>query len=222
MPSSLGITPRKKLGYMETRELASLPGRIESLEARQQELFQIMSDPDFYRQPGESITAVKQELAQLEQELEVAFDPLGRPGVIGSGEMIVDRRTGRAAFPYSWETREDTPGRRFGNTAHHGDRYPFFFKKLFVFRGYGKEQFEILTARQCKIKHVASGLASGIAHRRMNGDVHDINLGTGAALIADMVHLGSQAIADVDHGPGNGGNHRGDVQPANGRQVLFF
>jgi len=66
-------TTRKKLGYMEKRELESLPGRIESLEARQQELFQIMSDADFYRQDGERITAVKQELEKLERELESAF-----------------------------------------------------------------------------------------------------------------------------------------------------
>ncbi len=66
-------TTRKKLGYMEKRELESLPGRIESLEARQQELFQIMSDADFYRQEGERITAVKQELEKLERELESAF-----------------------------------------------------------------------------------------------------------------------------------------------------
>jgi len=64
---------RKKIGYMEKRELSSLPGRIESLEARQQEIFQIMSAPDFYRQDGESIATVKQELAQLERELENAF-----------------------------------------------------------------------------------------------------------------------------------------------------
>ena len=67
------VAPRKKIGYMEKRELSSLPGRIESLEARQQEIFQIMSAPDFYRQNGEAITAVKQELAQLERELENAF-----------------------------------------------------------------------------------------------------------------------------------------------------
>ncbi|MBC2709677.1 MAG: ATP-binding cassette domain-containing protein [Desulfosarcina sp.] len=66
-------TTRKKLGYMEKRELEALPGRIDSLEARQQELFQIMSDPDFYRQDGESIAAVKQDLAQVEQELESEF-----------------------------------------------------------------------------------------------------------------------------------------------------
>ena len=64
---------RKKLGYMEKRELESLPGRIETLESRQQELFQIMSDADFYRQDGERIAAVKQELENLEQELERAF-----------------------------------------------------------------------------------------------------------------------------------------------------
>ena len=64
---------RKKLGYMEKRELESLPGRIETLETRQQELFQIMSDTDFYRQDGERISAVKQELEKLERELESAF-----------------------------------------------------------------------------------------------------------------------------------------------------
>ncbi len=69
----LKATTRKKLGYMEKRELESLPGRIESLETRQQELFQTMSDPDFYRQDGEPIAAVKQELSQLEQELESAY-----------------------------------------------------------------------------------------------------------------------------------------------------
>ena len=67
-------TTRKKLGYMENRELESLPGRIETLEARQQELFQIMSDADFYRQDGQRITAVKQELEKLERELESAFN----------------------------------------------------------------------------------------------------------------------------------------------------
>jgi ATP-binding cassette subfamily F protein uup len=64
---------RKKIGYLEKRELESMPGRIEGLEARQQELFQIMSDPDFYRQGGTQITAVKHELEQVEQELESAF-----------------------------------------------------------------------------------------------------------------------------------------------------
>ena len=64
---------RKKLGYMQKRELESLPGRIEVLEARQQELFQVMSAPEFYRQDGERIAAVKLQLERLAQELESAF-----------------------------------------------------------------------------------------------------------------------------------------------------
>ena len=64
---------QKKLGYMEKRELEALPGQIESLEARQQELFQTMSDPDFYRQGGERIAGVKNELARVEKDLEDAF-----------------------------------------------------------------------------------------------------------------------------------------------------
>ncbi len=71
-PSPPAVT-HKKLGYMEKRELASLPDRIEALEARQQELLQSMSDPDLYRKDGAHIAALKQELAQLEQELEGAF-----------------------------------------------------------------------------------------------------------------------------------------------------
>lgn len=63
----------KKLGYMEKRELDALPGRIESLEARQQELFQIMSDPDFYRNDSNHITTLKAQLSQVETELEQAF-----------------------------------------------------------------------------------------------------------------------------------------------------
>ena len=63
----------KKLGYMEKRELDALPGRIESLELRQEELFQVMSQPDFYRQESDQIAEVKSQLAQVEQELEQAF-----------------------------------------------------------------------------------------------------------------------------------------------------
>jgi ATP-binding cassette subfamily F protein uup len=72
--SALPAEPaRKKLGYMQKRELEALPGRIETLEARQQELFQTMSDPDFYRQEGERIARVKNELARVEKDLEAAF-----------------------------------------------------------------------------------------------------------------------------------------------------
>jgi len=71
--SIASVAAPKKLGYMQQRELAGLPARIESLEFRQEELFQIMSQEDFYRQDSQRITAVKQELADVEQELERAF-----------------------------------------------------------------------------------------------------------------------------------------------------
>ena len=64
----------KRLGYMEKRELTALPEKIESLETRQGELFAIMSDPDFYRQDKDRIATVKAELAQVEQDLEDAFE----------------------------------------------------------------------------------------------------------------------------------------------------
>ncbi|BBO88727.1 ATP-binding cassette domain-containing protein [Desulfosarcina ovata] len=63
----------KKRGYMQQRELDALPGHIESLEARQQELFNLMADPDFFRQDGEQIAEVKRELDQIEKDLEAAF-----------------------------------------------------------------------------------------------------------------------------------------------------
>ncbi len=64
----------KRLGYMEKRELAGLPEKIECLETRQNELFAFMSDPDFYKQDKDRIATVKDELAQVERELEDAFD----------------------------------------------------------------------------------------------------------------------------------------------------
>jgi ATP-binding cassette subfamily F protein uup len=71
--SAAPVAAPKKLGYMQQRELDGLPGKIESLESRQEELFQIMSREDFYRQDSQRIAAVKQELADVEQELDSAF-----------------------------------------------------------------------------------------------------------------------------------------------------
>ncbi|WP_319525098.1 ATP-binding cassette domain-containing protein [uncultured Desulfosarcina sp.] len=71
--STAPVAVPKKLGYMQQRELDGLPGRIEALESRQEALFGIMSEEDFYRQDGQRIAAVKQELADVEQELEKAF-----------------------------------------------------------------------------------------------------------------------------------------------------
>ena len=63
----------KKLGYMEKRELESLPARIEELEARQKALFEVMSAPDFYRQDSGHIATIKEELNRLEKDLEASY-----------------------------------------------------------------------------------------------------------------------------------------------------
>jgi ATP-binding cassette subfamily F protein uup len=49
-----GVSPpvkKAKLSYKETRELESLPGEIESLEAEQKQLAEKMAGADYYRQP---------------------------------------------------------------------------------------------------------------------------------------------------------------------------
>jgi ATP-binding cassette subfamily F protein uup len=63
----------KKLSFKEKRELETLPGRIEGLEARLAELHVQMADPAYHRQGAEKIAANKQELAQVERDLEAAY-----------------------------------------------------------------------------------------------------------------------------------------------------
>jgi ATP-binding cassette subfamily F protein uup len=62
-----------KLGYMQQRELERLPAQIEQLEAQLAELHRHMTDPGFYRLPGEAIVAEKQRLANLEADLQSAY-----------------------------------------------------------------------------------------------------------------------------------------------------
>jgi ATP-binding cassette subfamily F protein uup len=77
---ALGVRPnrdqRKKatrLGYLQQRELKSLPDRIEALERERDHLFARMSDPDFYRQGGKPVATAQQRAAELETELEAAY-----------------------------------------------------------------------------------------------------------------------------------------------------
>ncbi|KXX65126.1 ATP-binding cassette domain-containing protein [Marichromatium gracile] len=77
-PAKTAPAPRPKreggkLGYKETRELAELPARIESLEQAQAELHARMADPAFYRDAGEAVAATRAELEAVECELEQAF-----------------------------------------------------------------------------------------------------------------------------------------------------
>ena len=61
-----GDRPRPKLTYKETRELESLPGEIEVLEAEQKDLFARMHAPDYYRQPPERLRDDQRRSGEIE------------------------------------------------------------------------------------------------------------------------------------------------------------
>ena len=59
----------RKLTYQEEKELAALPKKIEKLEARQEELYTLMSDPVFFKGNPAEISKAKNELEKVEDEL---------------------------------------------------------------------------------------------------------------------------------------------------------
>ena len=63
----------RKLSYKERRELEAMPGKIEALEVEQSELHRLMGDGDFYRQPGDKITAAMERLQALNNDLEACY-----------------------------------------------------------------------------------------------------------------------------------------------------
>ncbi len=63
-----------KLGYKQQRELAALPARIESLEARLATLQSQINAPDFYRAEADAVRSTLEQLAATERELEAAVD----------------------------------------------------------------------------------------------------------------------------------------------------
>jgi ATP-binding cassette subfamily F protein uup len=67
-----GSRPRK-LSYKDQRELDGLPARIESLEQEQSELQAVTSDPGFYRQEPDTITATLARLDSVAAELEACY-----------------------------------------------------------------------------------------------------------------------------------------------------
>ncbi|PKL38411.1 MAG: ABC transporter ATP-binding protein [Spirochaetae bacterium HGW-Spirochaetae-1] len=64
---------KTKLTFKEKEELESLPRILEEKESRREELFRIMSDPSFYQKSGDMVTVIKEELRELEDELESLF-----------------------------------------------------------------------------------------------------------------------------------------------------
>ena len=63
----------RKLTFKETRELEELPGRIESLEQEQKQLFEVMADGSFYRDDGKQALRAGARLKELEQLLEETY-----------------------------------------------------------------------------------------------------------------------------------------------------
>ncbi|MCG9746332.1 ABC transporter ATP-binding protein [Shewanella sp. Isolate8] len=64
----------KKLSYKLQRELDALPAKMEQLETEIESLQAVINEPDFYTQAQDLVSSRLNELAALEQELEVCFE----------------------------------------------------------------------------------------------------------------------------------------------------
>lgn len=69
----LDKSEKKKLSYKDQRELDNLPEKIETLENELSSLTTTISDAQFYQQDKDTITATTQRLAEVEKELEQAY-----------------------------------------------------------------------------------------------------------------------------------------------------
>lgn len=63
----------KKLTFKEQQEFAALPERIEALESQQKNLTACIADPKFYERPAEEIKKTFDQLKQLEEEIQHAY-----------------------------------------------------------------------------------------------------------------------------------------------------
>ncbi len=59
--------------FREKKELEALPGMIESLESERARLYEVLADPDFYRQDGSRIPAAKATIQELEKEITAGY-----------------------------------------------------------------------------------------------------------------------------------------------------
>ena len=64
----------RKLTFKEARELETLPQKIEAMETEQQEIYNSMADPSFYRQESALIIQAKARIEELEQSLAIAYE----------------------------------------------------------------------------------------------------------------------------------------------------
>jgi ATP-binding cassette subfamily F protein uup len=71
-PGRVTARPRR-INFKEKRELADLPGRIESLETEKQGLFDLMASASFYTTRGEEVAATRLRLATIEAGIHEAY-----------------------------------------------------------------------------------------------------------------------------------------------------
>ncbi|MDA8431464.1 MAG: ATP-binding cassette domain-containing protein [Nitrospiraceae bacterium] len=64
----------RTLTFKEKRELETLPALIESIEAERAGLYEMLADPDFYRQDAGRIPAVKARVEELDREIPAAYE----------------------------------------------------------------------------------------------------------------------------------------------------
>ncbi len=75
LPAAAKKERPKKLSYRQKQELAALPARIDTLETERGELHAKLADPQLYRTgDGAAAGTARDRLAQVESELEVAFE----------------------------------------------------------------------------------------------------------------------------------------------------
>ncbi|MBU4420675.1 MAG: ABC transporter ATP-binding protein, partial [Proteobacteria bacterium] len=64
----------RKLTFKEARELESLPQKIEAMETEQQEIYNSMADPSFYKKDSVLIGQAKARIEELKQSLAIAYE----------------------------------------------------------------------------------------------------------------------------------------------------
>jgi ATP-binding cassette subfamily F protein uup len=62
------------LTFGEKKEIEELPALIESMEAERAGLYDTLADPDFYKQDGSRIPALKARIEELDKEIPAAYD----------------------------------------------------------------------------------------------------------------------------------------------------
>lgn len=75
----------RRLTYKEGKELETLPGRIEGLEDEQRGLYDLMSNPDFYKGESGKISRARTRLEELRRELDEAYERWEELEGIGEG-----------------------------------------------------------------------------------------------------------------------------------------